>query len=167
MTRTVRQTNIKPDQPQDAAPRPFSDFVAAPNLVLLGDPGAGKTYVFKEAAKAEGGRFLKARAFLATPARMLTGQALFIDGLDEQRAGRADRDTIDELVAKLFEVNPAKVRISCRVADWLGESDLAGLQPYFEQHGEMAVLLLQDLSRREQVSVLAAQGAGEALQGRS
>jgi hypothetical protein len=98
---------------------------------------------------------------------MLTGQALFIDGLDEQRAGRADRDTIDELVAKLFEVNPAKVRISCRVADWLGESDLAGLQPYFEQHGEMAVLLLQDLSRREQVSVLAAQGAGEALQGRS
>ena len=162
MTRTVRQTNTTPDRPQDAAPRPFFDFVPAPNLVLLGDPGAGKTHVFKEAAAAEGGRFLKARAFLTTPAQMLTGQALFIDGLDEKRAGRSDRDTIDALVTKLFEVNPAKVRISCRVADWLGESDLAALQPYFEQQGETTVLLLQSLSRPEQVAVLAAQGAGQA-----
>src|SRR5262249_31314727 len=116
------------------------------------------TYVFKQAAATEGGRFLKARAFLSTPAQMLSGQALFIDGLDEKRAGRADRDTVDTLVTKLFEVNPAKVRISCRVADWLGESDLAGLQPYFEQHGEAPVLLLEILSHNEQVAVLAAQG---------
>ncbi|UWU83180.1 hypothetical protein N2605_27050 [Bradyrhizobium yuanmingense] len=162
MTGTVRQTNVDPDRPQNAAPRPFTDFLAAPSLVLLGDPGAGKTHVFKEAAAAERGRFLKARTFLAAPAPMLTGQVLFIDGLDEKRAGRGDQDTIDALVTKLFEVNPAKVRISCRVADWLGESDLAALQPYFEQHGETPVLLLQNLSHREQVAVLIAQGATDA-----
>src|SRR5882724_319454 len=154
MTRTVRQTNIEPGRPQDAVPRPFADFGGRPNLVLLGDPGAGKTHVFTQAAKAESGRFLKARAFLSTPAHLLSGQALFIDGLDEKRAGRADRDTVDALVTKLFEVDPAKVRISCRVADWLGESDLAGLQPYFEQHGETLVLLLESLSRTEQLAVL-------------
>ncbi|MET4356426.1 putative NACHT family NTPase [Bradyrhizobium sp. RT9b] len=162
MIRTVRQTNIKSDLPQDGEPRPFADFETARNLVLLGDPGAGKTHVFKEAAAAEGGRFIKARAFLVMPASMLVGQALFIDGLDEKRAGRGDRDTVDAVVTKLFEVNPAKVRISCRVADWLGASDLAALQPYFEQHDETPVLLLQSLSRPEQVAVLAAQGAGRA-----
>ncbi|MBK0740389.1 hypothetical protein GZS18_25275, partial [Escherichia coli O25b:H4-ST131] len=75
-----------------------------------------------------------------------------------KRAGRADRDTVDEIVEKLFTVDPGKVRISCRVADWLGESDLAGFQPYFEQQGEPPVLLLQSLSRDEQLAVLAAEG---------
>jgi predicted NACHT family NTPase len=158
MTRTVRLTNARSNRPQDAVPRSFASFSDSPDLVLLGDPGAGKTHVFKEAAKAEGGRFLKARAFLSMPADMLKGQALFIDGLDEKRAGRADRDAVDAMVEKLFAVKPAKVRISCRVADWLGESDLAGFQPYFEQHGETPVLLLQSLSRDEQLAVLAVQG---------
>ncbi|WP_024583732.1 hypothetical protein [Bradyrhizobium sp. OHSU_III] len=167
MTRIVRQLNLKSDRPQDAGTRPFTDFAASPNLVLLGDPGAGKTHVFKQAAEREGGRFLKARAFLSLPGDRLRGQALFIDGLDEKRAGRADRDTVDEIVEKLFTVDPGKVRISCRVADWLGESDLAGFQPYFEQQGEPPVLLLQSLSRDEQLAVLAAEsldhGAAEAF----
>jgi predicted NACHT family NTPase len=91
---------------------------------------------------------------------MLQGQALFIDGLDEQRSGRGDRSTVDELVAKLFAVDPPKVRISCRAADWLGESDIAALHPFFEQRGEAFVLHLESLSRPEQVTVLAGQGVG-------
>ena len=158
MTRSVRQLNVDIRRPEDATPRPFSDFAAVPNLVLLGDPGAGKTYLLHEVAKAEGARFLKARSFLSTPAQSLSGQALFIDALDEQRAGRADQNTIDEIVRKLFEVNPSKVWISCRVADWLGKSDLAGLGPYFEQYGEPPVLLLETLSASEQLDVLASQG---------
>ncbi|MFZ3327467.1 MAG: hypothetical protein WA231_16995, partial [Methylocella sp.] len=132
MIRTVRQTNAAADKPEEARPRLFSDFTGQPNLVLLGDPGAGKTHLFREAAAAEGARFLKAREFLVFPAHTLSGQTLFIDGLDEKRAGRRDRDTVDDLVQKLFASGPAKVRISCRAADWLGESDLAALHPYFE-----------------------------------
>src|SRR6266849_4382898 len=160
MTRTVRRTNVAPDRPEDARPRPFSDFVGEANIVLLGDPGAGKTHLFKEAAAAEPARFIKARAFLNTPAAMLQGQALFVDGLDEKRAGRGDRDTVDELVVKLFAVNPPKVRISCRAADWLGESDLATLRPFFDLQGEACVLHLESLLRPEQTAVLAAQGVG-------
>ena len=48
------------------------------------------------------------------------GEVLFIDGLDERRGGRQDRDTVDALAAKLIEAEPAMVRISCRVADGLG-----------------------------------------------
>jgi predicted NACHT family NTPase len=124
MPPTVRQTNVAPDSLEDAKPRLFSEFADRSNLVLLGDPGAGKTHLFREAA-AENARLLKVRSFLVTPAHMLAGQTLFIDGLDEKRAGRGDRDTIDAIVEKLFEVSPSKVRISCRAADWLGETDLA------------------------------------------
>ena len=83
---------------------------------------------------------------------------LFIDGLDERRGGRGDRDTIDRMVEKLLEVTPPKVRLSCRVADWLGESDLAAFSPYFQQSGDPPVLLLQNLSEVELRAVLAAQG---------
>jgi predicted NACHT family NTPase len=160
MTRTVRQTNANPDTPEEARPRLFSDFDGQPNLILLGDPGAGKTHLFREAAAPEGARLLKARAFLVTPAHLMSGQTLFIDGLDEKRTGRGDRDTVDELVVKLFAVDPPKVRISCRAADWLGESDLAALRPFFEQRGEAVVLHLESLSRSEQVAVLAGHRLG-------
>jgi hypothetical protein len=36
--------------------RPFSSFSEQPNIVLLGDPGAGKTHLFHEAAAAAKGR---------------------------------------------------------------------------------------------------------------
>ena len=49
MTRAVRQTNIALDRPQDAAPRPFTDFAGQANIVLLGDPGAGPE-IFEEPA---------------------------------------------------------------------------------------------------------------------
>ena len=156
----MRQINVAADRPGGAAPRLFSEFADRANIVLLGDPGAGKTYVFRERAAAEQARFIKARAFLNAPADMLRGQALFIDGLDEKRAGRGDRDTVDALVVKLFDVAPPKVRISCRAADWLGESDLAAMAPFFDQQGGACLLHLEKLSRTEQITVLAGQGVG-------
>jgi predicted NACHT family NTPase len=157
MSRTVRQTNASSDRPDDAHPRPFSDFAGQPDLVVLGDPGAGKTHLFRDAAAAEGARYLKAREFLNTPVQMLSGLALYIDGLDEKRTGRGDQDTIGAIVEKLFAVAPLKVRLSCRAADWLGESDLAAFRPYFAQRGAVPVLLLQGLSAEEQRAVLAEQ----------
>ncbi len=160
MTRVVRQINIAAGRPEDAASRPFSEFADRANIVLLGDPGAGKTHLFREMAAVEQALFIKARAFLNTPADMLRGQALFIDGLDEKRAGRGDRDTVDALVVKLFDVAPPRVRISCRAADWLGESDLAAMAPFFDQQDGACLLHLENLSRTEQIAVLAGQGVG-------
>jgi hypothetical protein len=161
MNRNVRQ--ISPQLREEAADeiRTISSFAERPNIVLLGDPGAGKSHTFRQLAQASRSRLVTARAFLVTPAAR-ADDVLFIDGLDERRAGRGDRDTVDALVEKLFAVAPKKVRISCRAADWLGQSDLAGLRPYFETNGgEPVVLLLERLSPDEQRMVLAEQGLSD------
>ena len=44
------------------------------------------------------------------------------------------------------------------LSDWLGESDLASINSSFELGGELAVLDLQKISRKEQRAVVAAQG---------
>jgi predicted NACHT family NTPase len=161
MDRIVRDFTLS-RRTEEARPRYFSEYTARANIVLLGDPGAGKSHLFRTFAGTEGGRYLTVRTFLATPART-QWETLFIDGLDEKRAGRGDRDTVDALVAKLFEAAPAKVRLSCRVADWLGESDLASLRPFFEQSGgEPAVLGLATLREDERRAVLAAHGLNTA-----
>jgi hypothetical protein len=146
---------------QEAQPCTFSAFSDHANLVLLGDPGAGKTHLFLEAAEACGGEYLKARSFLLKPA-FPAGSTLFIDALDEKRAGRGDQDTIDAIVQRLFAVAPAKVRISCRAQDWLWDTDLAAFRTYFTGRGGVSVLALQALSPLEQQGVLLAQGATEA-----
>lgn len=156
MDRTVRQIHRKEGH-EGAEERRLSEFLQQPNIVLLGDPGAGKSHTFRELAATVGGRYLTARAFLTLPVRK-TGEILFIDGLDERRGGRGDRDTVDAVAAKLIDADPVAVRISCRVADWLGKSDLVSLEPFFEGRGGMVVLALKALTPDERRTVLADSG---------
>lgn len=161
MDRIVRQIHPEAREREGSAERRLSEFLTQPNIVLLGDPGAGKSHTFRELAPACGGRYLPARKFLTLPVRN-TAEVLFIDGLDEKRGGRGDRDTVDALAAKLIEADPAAVRISCRVADWLGESDLVSLEPFLEGRGGMVVLALEALTPGERRAVLTGNSMSQA-----
>ena len=59
----------------------------------------------------------------------LRGRTLFIDGLDEVRAGASDvRSPFDRIRGLLIKLGRPRFRISCREADWLGENDLRRLE---------------------------------------
>lgn len=137
-------------------PASFSSFLDQSNIVLLGDPGAGKTHLFQTFAGP--GQYCSARDLLNVPADRIDAATLFIDGLDEKRSGRGDSGSIDALVSKLFATKSEKVRIACRVADWLGSADLGAFAPYFDQRGGVILLVLQAMSEAETDSMLHALG---------
>ncbi len=128
----------------------FSTFKMEGCLVLLGDPGAGKSYLFEAAASQEGARFLQVREFLTLePSKIEPGSTLFIDALDEYRANYGPVPAIDALVRHIGLVKACRVRISCRSADWLGSNDLKMLSSCFPNQ-VINVLRLQPLDESEQ-----------------
>lgn len=159
--RRVRQINL--DTGQNAAPAPFSGFADRRNIVVLGDPGAGKSHLFRQAADVTGGVLTTARNFLNAVDNGIPDDAtLFIDALDEKRGGRGDDDTVDALVRRIQLVRPQYLRIACRAADWLGESDLAAFKPYFDANGSVTVVGLEPLDEAEQAEILQDLAVGDA-----
>src|SRR3954465_11441121 len=108
--RFVRQID-PPPKDEVVTPKRMSDYAGTANIILVGDPGAGKSHLFDELATAAKTSLQRARAFLNTPPGT-EGASLFIDALDERRAGRTDQATIDLIIQKLFAVKAARVRLA-------------------------------------------------------
>ncbi|MBI5330162.1 MAG: hypothetical protein HZB71_06055 [Betaproteobacteria bacterium] len=123
--------------------------------VLLGDPGAGKTEAFQQEAAATGGHYLRARDFAAFDLeRGWAEKTLFIDGLDEMRAGGGDgRTPLDHVRRHLMRLGRPPFRLSCREADWYGDSDRAALLEV-TTGADLAVLHLDPLTRDDVAQIL-------------
>lgn len=114
--------------------RPITDFRERAAYVLLGEPGAGKSTLFKEEAdNTDNGLCISARDFIDLPSGEWRDKTLFIDGLDEARAGKDDaRTPLGAIRGRLSQLGCQCFRISCREADWLGSpdaNDLARISP--------------------------------------
>ena len=141
--------------------RPLDNFRSAPAYVLLGDPGAGKTTVFQaESGAFDDAHFVSARDFSNSNVDRHPEwheKTLFIDGLDEVRAGTADaRTPLNTIWRKLDALGKPRFRLSCREADWLGANDrrhLASVSP----DGTVTVLRLDPLTDADIVTILEAQ----------
>ncbi len=102
-------------------------------FVLLGEPGSGKTTLFRREAERTGGVFESARDFATLVDRPeWHGKTLFIDALDERRSESPSfthpLDCIRSKLDGLRRPERPKFRISCRDADWLGSSDRDALK---------------------------------------
>ena len=158
--REVRQTASHDSRVSFGEPKPLSEYRDRSAYVLLGDPGAGKTTEFKREQEALGdyaALFVSARNFrtLAETSRAeWRNKTLFIDGLDETRAGATDaRTPLDDIRAQLARLDTPRFRLSCREADWLGSNDRQHLRDAYP-HSEIVVLRLDPLD---------ADGIGELL----
>ena len=124
------------DQHREQESQPLEAFLDAPAYVLLGDPGAGKTTAFEAECKALGDkayfRVITADEFLTYDASDLPSEwrekILFIDGLDEVRAGSQGESAFREMRKLLRALGKPRFRLSCRQADWLGTNDQERLE---------------------------------------
>lgn len=135
--------------------RPLAEWRAVGAYVLLGDPGAGKSWSFESESAACNGLAVFARDIVDNVAPAKVGDRIvFIDALDEVRAGASDGKAAFGAIREwLHRVGRPRFRLSCREADWLGESDqlaLARVAP-----GEQVeVLHLDPLERDDVFAVL-------------
>lgn len=158
----IHERGKKPDQstesplPDEPESRPLESFRDEPAYVLLGSPGSGKTDAFKHEARHEAVEPITARDFRTLdPDPSWQDQTLYIDGLDETRAGSADgRTPFDEIRGRLQALGRPRFRLSCREADWFGANDRDRLKAV-APNSDVLVLRLDPLSDQGVLDILA------------
>ena len=150
-------------QPGEKQSRPLEEFRETPAYVLLGDPGAGKSTAFEVECEALGEQAhcppITADEFLSYDVSTLPPEwrekTLFIDGLDEVRAGAQGASEFREIRKLLRALGKPRFRLSCREADWLGENDRKHLESV-SPDSRVAVLRLDPLTDENVASILGA-----------
>lgn len=92
-------------------------------IILLGEPGIGKTELTVQLESTFGAKRVAAGTFYRTadPSiyQVADGSPLIIDGLDEVPTSNAE-PSIDRILSSLGKLKNPNVIISCRAADWTG-----------------------------------------------
>ena len=87
-------------------------------LIILGDPGMGKTRLLEKLAERSGNRFIRAVSFLRQANDAFSrDDRLIIDGLDEV-AAIEEGDPLHNVLAKLVSCGKPGFVISCRSIEW-------------------------------------------------
>ncbi len=136
----------------------FEEFRDTDAYVLLGPPGAGKSKTFEqEAACLKTDPPVTARNFITLGVDKHPewhNTTLFIDGLDEMRAGSFDgRTPLDGIRKKLDQLDRPRFRLSCREADWFGANDRDNLKAV-SRNGQVVVLHLDLLTEADIIKIL-------------
>lgn len=136
----------QPDAPTQVQ---LADLRHLPAYVLLGDPGGGKTAaLLHEAANTPHGHYVRAidvQHLEELPVEVV----LFVDGLDEVRAGLTDAyEPLTALKQRLRDLRIGRFRIACRAADWIGQVDQHAFSTLLPS-GELTIAQLLPMAESE------------------
>lgn len=109
-------------------------------VVILGDPGLGKTVLTQWLGEQPGMKFVRAGTFerTADPSNSVAGtERIVVDGLDEI-ASAATGGAVDAVLKQLSAIGNPPFVLSCRAADWLGAADRVKIE---DDYGAAPVLL--------------------------
>ena len=94
-------------------------------VVILGDPGLGKSWLTQELGNRPDMKYFRAGTFVRTAAqesRITAGECVIVDGLDEV-ASAAPGGAVEVVLSQLSALGNPPFILSCREADWLGAAD--------------------------------------------
>lgn len=152
--RRVRKALDRQDTSIESPLADLSEYRAQAAWVLLGEPGAGKSATFEMEAGSTDGQSLRIDEFIhADPQPDWQGKTLFLDGLDETRAGGGSDSILQQLCRQLKRFGNPSFRIACRAADWYGSTDSDDLKRA-SLDGQLSVLLLEPLSGEDILAIL-------------
>lgn len=124
-------------------------------VVILGDPGMGKTTLTKWLGTLPGMKYCGAGRFKRTdkPKTLIADdERIIVDGLDEI-ASSAPSGAVDAVLAQLSRMDNPPFIMSCREADWQGAADRRQIE---DDYGVAPVLLhLEPFSRDDALTFLA------------
>ncbi len=109
-------------------------------VVILGDPGLGKTELSKALRAHHDMNYVRAGTLIRTarPQELLSpSQRVIVDGLDEIASAEFG-GAIDGVLTKLSAAGKPPFILTCREADWLGAADRTKIQ---DDYGATPVLL--------------------------
>ncbi len=94
LDRLVTQIESIPKSYDERGLQVFRDILDYHNIILLGDPGMGKTYLFQHAAQYEGAIYKTIREFISFDGEGCQGKIIYLDALDELRSRSGDQNTV-------------------------------------------------------------------------
>lgn len=120
-------------------------------IVVLGEPGTGKTELLRHLAEQAGAPLVTAASFIRRSRPTASVEPLIIDALDEASA-RREGDAIDQVLGRLDALGHPRFILSCRAADWEARARSAIGQDYGRPP---LVASLLPLERGEALALLA------------
>ena len=153
-SRTCKAVDEGERQSEGTKEKPLADYDDRAAYVLIAEPGAGKTTAFETEAASRGAVFETVRDFLTFDKPEWHGKTLFLDGLDESRAGMRDgRPPLNQIRQKLDSLGGPRFRLSCRWGDWLAINDRERLERV-SPDGEVTVIRLNPLTKENIKDIL-------------
>lgn len=139
--------------------RPLSYLRKKPYVVLLGEPGAGKSTSLQFEAAAEGGELITCRDVMNGASLAGLGAAYF-DALDEYRLDGSGKDKILQLANAISSNSIRRWRLTCRAEDWRDVADVTVMKRAANNEPIIVARLLP-LDEQEAQSLLDAFGAAD------